>query len=406
MYLPTIVGYVPNKVVRCISTFLDLCYITFCGEINGDTLNEIEVALRTFTELCEVFRTAGVRPTGFSLPRLHVLEHYRRLIEDFGAPAGLHSPLEELTVTAMKRKYPHFNRYASLGQRLVYKQRLDNLAAMRDDFAKRGMLIEHDPKSQSNHDEDPNESNGGDEEAVKGQVTIGHVTLAHPSESRKFCCCANTPCLIAGEERGYPQNINQLARHIEEPNLQLLTTDFLAQQLNSDTINSLNTSAISVFHSAGVTFLAPNDTKSTRGIRDERIWSTPTWKGPIPRRDCAFVFEDETKPGTTGMGIVRVMLFFSFEYDNVYYPCALVEWFRNVGPDPVTGMWVVRPDVACGRRVRSVIHLDILIRAAHLIPVFDLPVRHDLHFSQSLDSFDTYYVNKYIDYHTYNLCTR
>src|SRR6267378_2629791 len=112
-----------------------------------------------------------------------------------------------------------------------------------------------------------------------------------------------------------------------------------------------------------------NDASSTHGMQCELIWSTPTWRGQMPRHDCAFVFEDENSPGMRGMGVVRVMLFFSFQYDNVHYPCALVEWFRKVGLDLVTGMWVVWPEFALhGRQECSVIHLDILLHTAHLVP--------------------------------------
>ncbi|KAI0026526.1 hypothetical protein K488DRAFT_66256, partial [Vararia minispora EC-137] len=73
-------------------------------------------------------------------------------------------------------------------------------------------------------------------------------------------------------------------------------------------------------------------------------------------------------------------------------------------PDPVTGMWKVRPEVvAQGRssiRLRSVEHLDSVLRAAHLMPVFgygSLPRGFDYRYT--LDAFKEFYVNKYIDYH-------
>jgi hypothetical protein len=167
-------------------------------------------------------------------------------------------------------------------------------------------------------------------------------------------------------------------------------------------------SKISVFHSAVATFLAPSDPSGTHGMRRERIRSTPSWRGREPRYDCAFLVEDETKEGMMGMAIVRVMLFFSLDYDDVYYPCALVEWFKKVGNDPVTGMWVVQPDTTRGSQDKSVVHLDSFLRAAHLIPVYgtrteSLPL--DFHFSYSLDTFDAYYVNKYIDHHANEIVT-
>ena len=139
-------------------------------------------------------------------------------------------------------------------------------------------------------------------------------------------------------------------------------------------------------------------------MRRERIRSTPSWRGSAPRRDCAFIVEDDDKHGMRGMGVVRVLLFFSFKYDHTYYPCALVDWFKKVGVDPVTGMWVVRPDIVHRRRECSVLHLDSFLRGAHLIPVFGAKkVPQDFHFTYSLDAFPAFYVNKYIDHHAHEI---
>jgi hypothetical protein len=157
---------------------------------------------------------------------------------------------------------------------------------------------------------------------------------------------------------------------------------------------------VSVFHSAVATYHAPSDPSSTHGMRRERIRSTPSWRGQKPRHDCAFVTVDEMEPGMRGMAVVRVILFFSFEYEGAYYPCALVEWFEKVRHDPVTGLWIVRPEITHGRRDQSVLHLDSFLRGAHLIPVYGtekLPV--DFDYSYSLDAFGAFYVNKYIDHH-------
>ncbi|KAF8258880.1 hypothetical protein EI94DRAFT_1619300, partial [Lactarius quietus] len=157
-------------------------------------------------------------------------------------------------------------------------------------------------------------------------------------------------------------------------------------------------SDISVFHSAIATFFAPSDVSGSHGMWCECIHSTPSWCGREVRHDCAFIMEDETKEGFMGMAIVRVKLFFSLVYDDISYPCALVKWFRKVGCDPVTGMWVVWPDTTCGRQDKSVMHLDAFLQAAHLIPVYGkelLPL--NFHYSYSLDTFEAYYVNKYID---------
>jgi len=183
-----------------------------------------------------------------------------------------------------------------------------------------------------------------------------------------------------------------------------MTQDCLATQTGTSTEDQSSIGAVSVFHSAVATFFAPGNTSGTCGMQCERIRSTPLWQGGTPHRDCAFLVEDDEKPGMSGMVVVRILLFFSVEYNSVRYPCALVEWFQKIGCDPVTGLWVVRLDRTCGRWDKTVVHLDCFLRAAHLIPVYrDQKMPLDFDHSYSLDSFEAYYVNKYIDHHLYEV---
>ena len=108
-----------------------------------------------------------------------------------------------------------------------------------------------------------------------------------------------------------------------------------------------------------------------------------------------------------GFDIAHVRLLFSFKYEDTTYPCALVHWFSRVddSPDEDTGMWIVKPDVADdGTHSASVIHIDMIFCAAHLMPVYgNEPVPRYLSFSQTLDAFSSYYVNKYIDHHAFEI---
>jgi len=192
---------------------------------------------------------------------------------------------------------------------------------------------------------------------------------------------------------------------VGEPNLPYLTQECIAQQLGiSPAAVDLSNCKTSVFHSAIATFFAPSDTSGTRGMRRERIRSTPSWRGREPRRDCVFIVEDTHDLGMSGMNVVLVQLFFSLFYHDVLYPIALVDLFKKGGCDPVTGMWVVHPDTSHGIRNRTVLHLDSFLHAAHLIPVYgnhELPL--DFHYSYSLNAFEGYYVNKYIDHHAHEI---
>lgn len=216
-------------------------------------------------------------------------------------------------------------------------------------------------------------------------------------------------------DSAFPSDAQSLAAYIDFPDFPHLLQAFLSDQLNcnfgsqsdsedgDDILESI--SPLSVFHSATATFFAPSDPSGRRGMRRERIRCTPTWRGKGPRRDCAFVVEDQHKQGFRGMSVVRTRLLFSFSYEGEHYPCALVDWYKKVGrgPEESSGMWIVHEESQGGRngaRLTTVVHLDSILRGAHLIPVYGEKRLPDLFKPEwTLDSFDTFFVNKYADHH-------
>jgi hypothetical protein len=141
----------------------------------------------------------------------------------------------------------------------------------------------------------------------------------------------------------------------------------------------------------------------------EHIWSTHSWRNAGLQHDCTLVVEDETKPGIKGLMPVCVKLFFSFVHQGKVYPCTLVDWFKKYSahPDKEMGMWKVRPHMVGHQQLTTVIHLDSLLRGAHLLLVFGgathLPT--NFHFSYSLDTFEAYFINKYADNQMYEICS-
>ena len=64
-------------------------------------------------------------------------------------------------------------------------------------------------------------------------------------------------------------------------------------------------------------------------------------------------------------------------YEDFLYEAAPVEWFAtDDGPDPVTGMWIVRPEMDGNTRVTSIVPLSSIARACHICPSLVLRIRH------------------------------
>ncbi|KAJ6576826.1 hypothetical protein B0H10DRAFT_1836478, partial [Mycena sp. CBHHK59/15] len=113
---------------------------------------------------------------------------------------------------------------------------------------------------------------------------------------------------------------------------------------------------------------------------------------------CVYVKQDMEQPGFRRLLAVRILLFMSFRHGGMEYPCALVTWFSMIGDDscPDIGMWMVEPDLdhQC-RHVMDIIHIDVILCSAHLIPIFgDEFLPHNIKYPSSLNSFKAFYINK------------
>jgi hypothetical protein len=120
-----------------------------------------------------------------------------------------------------------------------------------------------------------------------------------------------------------------------------------------------------------------------------------------------FIKHDVEAKGMRGLDVVCVLAFLSFNVDSVHYPSALVQWFTHVSEelDDLTGMWMVQPEQSAdGLSVISIIHTDCILHGAHLIPIFSQDfIPSGLHFSDSLDAFAAFYVNRFIDHHAFEI---
>jgi hypothetical protein len=168
--------------------------------------------------------------------------------------------------------------------------------------------------------------------------------------------------------------LEDIAAEIEQPKFPDLIQQFLYNQQHSDNISNGTFfrlpkfgGKISIYPSALVTYRAPGDTPGVGGMRRQRIHAVKSWRNGPGRYDTVFVNTGSSADGMRGLDVARVQLFFSFSYFGDKYRCALVHWFSRVGdsPNEHTGMWVVQPDD--DERPLSVIHLNSIVRAAHLV---------------------------------------
>ncbi|KDQ16594.1 hypothetical protein BOTBODRAFT_54024 [Botryobasidium botryosum FD-172 SS1] len=394
VYLPCLVGHLPSEIIRTLRYFMDFYYILQRKSHNEDMLPELSSALTDFHITREVFRTSGVRPTGFSLPREHSLAHHADMIPEFGSPMGYCSSITEAKhIIAVKEPWRRSNRNDPVSQMVQTNERLDKLEAAHADYTARGMLrgtaymaaLAEVARTPNQVDVEGEDDDGG---PLFDPDVLADVRLAQRS-------------------------LDALGAFIDFPNLHVCIRRFLFSELHPNDPRPLDDipledlplfySPISVRASAIATFRSLSDPSGVNGMKREHIRAVPLWRGEYKRYDCVFIEHDATKPGMRGLWVARVRLFMTFKYHDTEYPCALVSWFSNVGdvPDSDTSMWIVEPDtLPCGSQFMSVVHVNTILRLAHLMPVYGdsfLPL--DFHFSYMLDHFSNFFVNKYVDCH-------
>ncbi|KAH7905240.1 hypothetical protein BJ138DRAFT_1138338 [Hygrophoropsis aurantiaca] len=409
VYLPAIEGHVPQDVVRSFRAFLEFCYIARRDYHTEESLKQLQDALDRFHKYRVIFKKVGLR-LHLSLPRQHSMSHYLSLIRMFGSPNGLCSSITESKhIKAVKEPWRRSSHYEALSQMLLTNQRLDKIAASRVDFQKRGMLsgtcllapIDKPTPPQRNDTTSgtgpmPNNYNNDDE-------------YPHDEET------VDGPTIQARRNRA--KDVLALAKELKEPQLPKHIRRFLHSQIHPNDPRSTSEiplaecpryeGKISIFHSAGATFYAPSDPSGIGGMRREHIRATPSWRKRHPRYDCVYVNMNPNCEAMQGLNIARVLCFFSFTFQGTLYPCALVHWFARISdePDENTGMWKVQPQFNDDKSAEiSIIHIDTIFRAAHLIPVYGSKfVPKSIKYHHSYDVFRTFYVNKYADHHTFTL---
>ena len=208
---------------------------------------------------------------------------------------------------------------------------------------------------------------------------------------------------------------------VDEPNLTQLIQEFVYHQHHpsSGACNIPNLPPFYekiIIHTATVTtFHAPSDLSGIGGMKHERIYAVSCWRNGPGHYNTLFTSaasdnmdKDLSTCGILGLEVACAHLFFSFTLDGIEYPCTLVHWFSHPTDmsNGITGMYTVEPDhLPNGQPMTAVVHLDTVFRAVHLIPVFpNQPAlsKHQCH-EQMLDQFSEFYVNKYINYHAFEV---
>ncbi|KAF8175511.1 hypothetical protein K438DRAFT_1771121 [Mycena galopus ATCC 62051] len=335
--LTAVAGYPPSDMMKCLLAFMEFCYLVHRNAISASYLTKIQDALDRFHEYRQIFITCGVH-VGISLPQQHSLKHYVQFIPLFGC----------------------FNALSQMLRTLVC---LNKLAALKVLAGEQPQVDAVEAAAALDNDED----NDG---LIHGPKSLYDIQLAP------------TP------QRSYPKTLQALAAHIQQPQLPALLHRFLQEELHSTPddnthprllrhVQSLPVESSSTILPSRV-FYAPSNLSSAGGMYCENIRSNPNWHR-YPRHDTVLV--------DAGAAVMRGLVI-------GHVSCS--------SPSPSLSAALNVVELERCRRVPMlvIIPVDSIAQGAHLIGVYGTAaLPEDFHFSDSLDAFNTYFVNPYADHH-------
>jgi hypothetical protein len=228
----------------------------------------------------------------------------------------------------------------------------------------------------------------------------------------------NIPILT--NSSGSSQRVQDVARRIGQPNLELLIRHYLqAFAPQRDHFHPVGRSdsavdplphfreRITVYPSAVAKYYSPSDISGIGGMRKDRIHAVDKWFGGAGRYDTVYLKEALDEPATVpDFQIARVHLLFAFVQRGRRHACALIQDFVYVDsePDEDVGMWVVCRAFRGSQPKMRVIPLTLILRSAHLLPDFQgKSVPRDHIPESSLNTYHRFFLNKFIDHHSFEL---
>lgn len=134
VWMSVIEEFVLQDIIQCFNAYLHFCYIARMSTFTEHTLDCLDEALKQFHRYQKVFQQFGVQElttAGFSLPCQHAMTHYRRHIENFGAPNGLCSSITESKhIAVVKCPWRQSSRNNAIRQIMLTNHHMEKLTAI------------------------------------------------------------------------------------------------------------------------------------------------------------------------------------------------------------------------------------------------------------------------------------
>ncbi|TFY56691.1 hypothetical protein EVJ58_g7482 [Rhodofomes roseus] len=405
VFVGLLAGAVSSDVLIVARALVDFIYYAQLQSHDDESLAHLQTALDTFHRHKNVFIRLGVREH-FNIPKFHSLLHYVEAIRSHGSCDGYNTELpERLHIELAKNAYRATNHRDYIEQMVTWLSRQEAIdlhasyiawfqglraeetaEEMEDEYPDLEPDDDEDDEADEDADDEENLSNDGSENERLRTYTIA-----------KHCPLPNMSLHRLQTEHGASEFLPAL-------------TEFVQTELPQCRLKPNHMDRYDVYKNISVTY--PGDPHGDVPEHTDRVRAVAAKpargrKQRAPAHfDTAFVIDPEapvTGPrnprSVTGTRIARVRVIFDLppQFGSLPHPLAYVEWYTPLRrKDPATDLFLVSRSTRNNKPNASIVSIDRICRAAHLIPKYGGEISRNITKDNALDVAMEFRVNTYI----------